>query len=232
MQYQLGGRPANHKIPVWLWALPVFTCGLAALVAPLAVAGKLKDKRVWTWAIGLTVLWLLGFALTGTGAEDSTSAVNSFGVTLYLVAWVGCIVFALVLGPRADWGVPATAGAPPAHFNASYDPNAAAVAAAQVDRKQREDARSLAAQDPGLARELRIGRPDLPRQFDDGGLVDLNSAPAVALVRGLGMTPEQAEQVIAVRDHLGSFRSANDLVEMVGFDQATADRMTERIILL
>jgi hypothetical protein len=35
---------------------------------------------------------------------------------------------------------------------------------------------------PVLARELRIGRPDVPRQFDDGGLVDLNHAPVPVLV--------------------------------------------------
>src|SRR5690606_39982870 len=28
-----------------------------------------------------------------------------------------------------------------------------------------------------LAKRLAIGRPDLPRQFDDGGLIDLNHAP-------------------------------------------------------
>ena len=32
-----------------------------------------------------------------------------------------------------------------------------------------------------LARELRIGRPDLPRQYDDGGLVDVNNVPVGVL---------------------------------------------------
>jgi hypothetical protein len=31
-----------------------------------------------------------------------------------------------------------------------------------------------------MTRDLRIGRPDLSRQYDDGGLVDLNTAPVQA----------------------------------------------------
>jgi hypothetical protein len=36
--------------------------------------------------------------------------------------------------------------------------------------------RDIAERMPGQARELRIGRPDLPRTISDGGLVDLNAA--------------------------------------------------------
>jgi len=49
-----------------------------------------------------------------------------------------------------------------------HDP---ALAAAIACRQRRQQARQLLANDPGLARELRIGRPDLPRDYDDGGLV-------------------------------------------------------------
>ena len=43
---------------------------------------------------------------------------------------------------------------------------------------------------PALARELRIGRPDLPRQYD-GALVDINRVPVAAWAfrwdRGCGL---------------------------------------------
>jgi hypothetical protein len=54
---------------------------------------------------------------------------------------------------------------------------AAAVAAAQ----RRQHARVLAKGDPVLARDLCIGRPNMPREFDGGGLVDVNHAAAPAL---------------------------------------------------
>ncbi|GAA5169770.1 hypothetical protein [Amycolatopsis dongchuanensis] len=69
------------------------------------------------------------------------------------------------------------------------DPAVARVLAARARRQQ---ARDLAARDPLLAKELGIGRPDLERGYDDGGLVDLNSAPAEVLARICELTPEQA----------------------------------------
>jgi len=48
-------------------------------------------------------------------------------------------------------------------------------------RARRADARRLAAVDPPLARELGIGRPNLRRGLDDGGLVELNTAPAAVI---------------------------------------------------
>jgi hypothetical protein len=96
------------------------------------------------------------------------------------------------------------------------DANAQAIAAANMRRELRRQAREHAAEDPALARELRIGRPDLPRQYDDGGLIDVNHVPAPALTMLSGVTPEVAERIVSTRDHVGRFSSAEELV-------ATAD---------
>jgi hypothetical protein len=93
--------------------------------------------------------------------------------------------------------------------------NAQAIAAANMRRDLRRQAREQAAQDPALARELRIGRPDLPRQYDDGGLVDLNHAPGPVMTALSGVTPEIAERIIATREHVGCFSSAEELVATV-----------------
>lgn len=225
-QIQYGGLPRSNRVPAWLWAVPIFTCGFLALVAPIAVAAKLKDRQAWRWAIGLAVAWFVGFALVGVGPDDGESPVSAIGALIYIGAWIGCIIYALALGPRVSWGLPLP---PPIPF---HDPNAAAINTAQANRHKRAEARRLVAQDPALARELRIGRPDLTRQFDDGGLVDLNHAPAEAFVRALGMTPEQAAKVIEVRDSLGRFQDISDLGSWAGFDQATLDRMAEYVILM
>jgi Helix-hairpin-helix motif len=90
--------------------------------------------------------------------------------------------------------------------------NAQAVAAATMRRELRRQARELATGDPVLARELRVGRPDLPRQYDDGGLVDVNHVPPPALTVLSGVTPEIAERIVSIREHVGRYSSAEDLV--------------------
>ena len=62
-----------------------------------------------------------------------------------------------------------------------------------------------------LAQELKIGRPDLPRDYDDGGLVDVNHLPAVVLASRLGLAPAEVTAVTAARDQIGRFSSIDEL---------------------
>ena len=87
-----------------------------------------------------------------------------------------------------------------------------ALVAALQARQRRQEARAIAARDLNLARELRIGRPDLPRQFDDGGLVDLNHVPVHVIVQVLGLAEAEAAQVIETRDRIGGFLSAEEVI--------------------
>jgi hypothetical protein len=52
------------------------------------------------------------------------------------------------------------------------------------------------ARDVELARELGIGRPDLPRQMDDGGLIDLNHVPVSVMAGLLGLSEADAAKVV------------------------------------
>ncbi|TDC07651.1 helix-hairpin-helix domain-containing protein [Actinomadura bangladeshensis] len=89
--------------------------------------------------------------------------------------------------------------------------NERAIEYARYRRTLREEARALAADDPALARELRIGRPDAPRSYDDGGLVDVNGAPREIIEALPGMTPEMAERVVRRREEHGGFVSAEEM---------------------
>nr|WP_243723370.1 helix-hairpin-helix domain-containing protein [Actinomadura sp. 7K507] len=89
--------------------------------------------------------------------------------------------------------------------------NQHAIEVAKYRRSLREEARALAAEDPALAHELRIGRPDVPRTYDDGGLVDVNHAPPEILAALPGMTPEIVERVVSRRDEQGGFVSAEEM---------------------
>ncbi|SNS31208.1 Helix-hairpin-helix motif-containing protein [Actinomadura meyerae] len=89
--------------------------------------------------------------------------------------------------------------------------NERAIELAKYRRTLREQARALAAEDPALARELRIGRPDAPRTYDDGGLVDVNHAPREIIEALPGMTPEIAERIVRHREEHGGFVSAEEM---------------------
>jgi len=65
---------------------------------------------------------------------------------------------------------------------------------------------------PGLG----IGRPDLRRDYDDGGLIDVNSAPAEVLAALPGISPQQEAQAAGLRAARGPFVSADDLSVALG----------------
>ncbi|GAA1941638.1 ComEA family DNA-binding protein [Nocardioides hwasunensis] len=221
------GPVATRRPPKWLWLLPVLSIGLLAFVPPIAIAAKARTRRTWAWAIGLSAAWLVGFATIGSSESDS--ATSDLGGFIYFGTWIACVVYALVMGPKVPWpakGAYVPAGPPP------FDPNAAAVAGVHAGRQKRHEARELARRDPMMARDLRIGRPDLPRQYDDGGLVDVNSAPAEVMGQWLGLAPAEAAQVFDARQQLGRFEHAEDLVNLAGLEPSTFDRVSERVIVM
>ncbi|MBC2931511.1 helix-hairpin-helix domain-containing protein [Nocardioides sp. zg-1228] len=226
------GPPAVHhsRKPLrWLWVFPAFSMGLLAVVPLIAIATKSRTRQAWTWAGGLGASWLVGFMLVA--ADDSDGLGSDIGLTLYFAAWIGSVVYALVMGGKVA-GPAQVSYVPVAAPLPSYDPNAAAVALVQAERAKREEARALARRDPAMARDLRIGRPDLPRQYDDGGLVDVNSAPAEVLQQSLGLTADQATGVVESRQQLSRFEHPEDLMTLAGLEPAAFDSVKDRIILL
>ncbi|TDD75332.1 helix-hairpin-helix domain-containing protein [Actinomadura darangshiensis] len=110
--------------------------------------------------------------------------------------------------------------------------NEHAVEVAKYRRRLRDEARALAADDPALARELRIGRPDVPRTYDDGGLVDVNHAPREILEALPGMTPEMADRIIARRAETGSFLSAEEMAVDADIPPDALPQMADYTIFL
>ena len=107
-----------------------------------------------------------------------------------------------------------------------------AMAAALTARQRREEARAIAARDAALARELRIGRPDLTRQFDDGGLVDVNHVPVRVLVDRLALSPAQAAQVVEARERLGGFAGPEELIAFTDLSPEAVDDLRAHLVFL
>lgn len=124
------------------------------------------------------------------------------GLLLLILTWTVSTAHALVARPKLY---------PPTTVRDQM--NQRVVEMARHQRALRDAAREVAADDPGLARELRIGRPDLlPRPFDDGGLIDVNHVPPEVLSRLPGLTHEMIDRIIRFRTESGGFVSAEDLV--------------------
>jgi hypothetical protein len=100
--------------------------------------------------------------------------------------------------------------------------NREALATARGRMERRREAREIAGRNPVLCRELRIGRPDLPREYDDGGLVDVNQVPGEILQSQLGLSADETAAVLAARAKLGSFTSAD---EVSTYAQLPPDRL-------
>ena len=86
-------------------------------------------------------------------------------------------------------------------------------------RARREVAREIFRYSPQIARQLNIGRPDLPPALDDGGLLDINTAPEWLLRMLPGIGPNEAARIAHIRGVQGTLSSLDDL---------TAARLTTR----
>ncbi|NEE02947.1 helix-hairpin-helix domain-containing protein [Phytoactinopolyspora halotolerans] len=100
------------------------------------------------------------------------------------------------------------------------------------ERERRQAAREIAEHDPAMALELGIGRPDIPTTYDDGGLVDLNNAPASVIVHGLGWPPAVVETFVAERDARHGYASATEIGALSGIDPVLLERGADRIVVL
>jgi hypothetical protein len=201
-------------------ALPFLTLGYATpfTFAAAALWRRSAHLLVATLAyLGMFVLMVT--LLPGIDAERGGTA-GAVGVLSFLLAVVGCghafLIRRRVFDPDGLSGVD----------------NDKAIEHVRRQRALREKARELAARDPRLARELGIGRPDLPRQYNDGGLVDVNHAPAEALTLLPGVTPEMAIKIERVRNETGGFMSAEELAALAGLPPTITTELADYAVFI
>lgn len=215
----------------WYYLVMVATAGTFAWVPFLHAATRLKTAKARKSALvfgGLDVVMYVLIALTPQDGQGHTVSgpLSTVGGLLALgVIFVGCIMIAPLrrmvyegAAVEADDRQPTT------------DP---AIKAALAARARRDEARKLAAADPLLARELHIGRPDMARSYDDGGLVDLNSAPAEVIAEKCGIPGELAATIVDVRNQRGEpFANVDELFVVADLPVSTWDRIRDRAVLL
>jgi DNA uptake protein ComE-like DNA-binding protein len=200
----------------WYFALVLITLGILSPLPFAHAATRLRSPLGWVWPV-LYAAAVVGLLAMPNDPDDNT--VGGYIIGLIVVALVHLTFLRRRVWPR-NGQAPA-----PAHD----DP---AVAAALAARARREESRRIVATDPLLARELKIGRPDLSRTYDDGGLVDLNTAPPQAVADACGITLEAAQRIVDARTAAGiPFVQVEDAFTWTDVPVEMWDRIRDRGIV-
>jgi hypothetical protein len=195
----------------WYFIITIFSCGLLAAVPFFHAASRLDRPQLRKVGAAMGVGGLVGYVLIGLAPVDNsgspTGALSSIAASIVLVVMVVSCLLLIGLKREVYEGAqrPAPTVAPPA-------PNESAMARVQEARRKRDEARRLAARDPLMARELGIGRPQSTREYDDGGLLDLNLASVQELSAYFGLPPAVAAEVVTSREALGRFMNLEDAI--------------------
>ncbi|MQW76727.1 hypothetical protein GHK92_12645 [Nocardioides sp. dk4132] len=204
-------------------AVAAASCGLAGFVPPLWAARQRPDdapfrKRMFLTAGALAALELTGIVLTSTADVDEHQTPTGLAADLGAIALLINLVLAVTVAVLVR----------------NTQPRAAlpGVAEELARRQLREEYRELARRDPSLARTLRVGRPDLPRDLDDGGLLDLNAIPTDHLGPLAGLSAAEVASVADARQQLGRFTSLTELVLYADLSEATASVLGERAVFI
>lgn len=191
----------------WYLVITIASIGLLAAVPFFHAASRLDRPQLRKVGAGMAAGGLLGFALVGSAPTDATDTPTGWMSNVGVVILLGVMLWAtlLLIGLRREvyqTSVPV----------ASPDGNQGAMSNIERARQKRNAARTLAAKDPMMARELGIGRPESTQGYDDGGLLELNFATADQLSAVCGLPHEVAEGVVASRASLGRFLQVEDAI--------------------
>jgi DNA uptake protein ComE-like DNA-binding protein len=201
---------------ILLALLPVISAGLLSFVPFLYMAMTRHRRR--DWQVFAAYVLAIAFIIAMISASEPGVSTTMAGGLLTLLIGVSATHSFIALQPPRPGGREGKRG------------QAAAVLAARARIRQRDLARKLASEDPGLARELKIGRPDLTRTYDDGGLVDVNWVPGDVLARCLNLSPAEADAVVAARAQLGRFTSLAELTTYASLRPERLDNLSDLII--
>jgi len=210
----------------WYFAVALLSFGFLAAVPFWHAWSRLRRPVLRTYALIYTAVDALLVLLLAVTPDSSSPAAESSNLSA--VGGFTALATMVVSGLHLR-SVRREVFATPHPEPVASDP---AVARALAARQRRAEARKLWDSDRALARELGIGRPDLGRGFDDGGLIDLNGAPADVIARVCGIEMQQAERVVEARTvRAGTYYNVGELFVDVPLPAPVQDLITERALV-
>jgi hypothetical protein len=197
------------------WVVAAFVPLGLGTWAGFAYAGSVARVRRWQgYAVVYAVAVAAGFVLAGTYDKNGTFG-HSLAGALLLVPWAFGIGHAFVARPlylrRANGGP-------------------SEIELAEQRLAMRDKARKIAREDPRLALELGIGRPELSGV--GAGLIDVNHATAHELIELPRADQKLAEQIVKVREEVGGFDSIEDMGMTLDLPGDVVEDMRDRAVFL
>jgi Helix-hairpin-helix motif len=200
-------RPESRSNWPWISIIPLGLGAWAPIYAGVQ-AGNARWRALGAlWSALVVAGWAVAIASNGGAASGF----------LLIVGWAGAVATSFAIRPEYE-----------RLTGSSFD---RAVLDAEGRLSARERALRLARENPALAREAGVGRPDLPGSAD-GGLVDVNNAPASALARLPGVDDALATRIVEGRTEAGGFSSVEDLGATLDLDASTVDALREVAVFL
>jgi DNA uptake protein ComE-like DNA-binding protein len=204
-----------ERVRGWWVLLAAIPLGFGAGPAFLYAAARARVRSWAVWGVLWAAVCLVGLAV-GMGFEEDSSPSN-FGDLLMVISWIGG--FGHALGIRRQYVRRVRAR------------GTSEIEAARARLRVRDEARRIAREEPRLALEMGIGRPDR-RGAHHGGLIDVNHAPARTLERLPGVDGDLARRIAAVREEIDGFASLEDMGSVLDIDAGTIEDLRERAVFL
>ncbi len=170
------------------------------------------------WWVMLGLLWcacvIAGFVRNATGGHSGS---DDLAGAFFILGWVGAIATSFSIRSAYDRRMGSSLGA--------------AQAAGEQRLQERSEARRIARENPALAQEMGIGRPDVPGAAH-GGLVDVNNASVTALLTLPRVDGDLATRIVEVRSEVNGFSSLEDMGAAADLPGDVVEALRERAVFL
>jgi DNA-binding SARP family transcriptional activator len=196
------GRRYSLGEVIFAGLTPILLCSVGSWIYFVVIAIRRRDVRQVFVAAGYLCTFIALFATVGESTEETPA--ETLGVLGMLVLALTASLHGIIVASRP--------GQTPGQ------------------ESLRAHARWIAASDPARALEIGIGRPDLPHEFDDGGLIDVNHVPGYELSRLRGLDADTAHRIVMDRHQRGPYRRIEDLVIRGLLTPAQLHRLGPRLI--
>ncbi len=203
-------RAIGHGI----WVLiPLISMGFLAWVPAVQTYWRARSAG---WLITSVALLTVSVAIVvGIGADIDSGLLGSL----------------LIGGSFA--GVVAGALGRPIAFAAETQPRVdPAVEEVLANRERRRAAHEIVENDPAMAIELGIGRRPAAGGYNDGGLVDLNSADASYIVSMLHWPEDVAAAFVADREARGGYSAVAEAAALSAVNPAYFEPVADQVVVL
>jgi DNA uptake protein ComE-like DNA-binding protein len=203
------------------WLLLTLPLGLTTWTAFLYIGIRARRPRWLVWSAFYMAVFATYWVVDSSHTHSTATAIASWAG---LAVWVGGAIHAVAISSKAVRQIdertdPLVEDATPA------------LRAAEGRIERRAQGRKLLAHQPQLAKEVGVGRPDVPGA-DAYGLVDVNHAGEAALRSLPGITEEAAQKIVRMRPELGGFSSVEDLGAALDLPSAMVDEIRDVAIFV